>query len=123
MKAPTYKIAKHLVRIFKKHLTLNNHYKVVNSTNLAIDLTNLKIKETHKLITYDIQDLYVNIPKEGTLTITISMFLKNKDTHIKQQIITLTRLVLSQNYFTFQNKIYQAEKDVTMISQISSSIA
>jgi len=74
MKAPTYKIAKHLVRILKKHLTLNNHYKVVNSTNLAIALTNLKIKENHKLITYDIQDLYVNIPKEGTLTNTISVF-------------------------------------------------
>jgi len=51
MIAPTYKIAKHLVRILNKHLTLNNHYNVVNSTNLAIDLTNLKISENHKLMT------------------------------------------------------------------------
>jgi hypothetical protein len=45
MKAPTYKIAKHLVRILKKYLTLNSHYNVVNSTNLSIDLTAPKINE------------------------------------------------------------------------------
>jgi len=48
MKAPTYKI---LVRILNGHLTLNNLYNVANSTNLAIDLTNLKINEKHRLIT------------------------------------------------------------------------
>jgi hypothetical protein len=65
MKAPTYKIVKHLVRILNKHLTLNNHYNVANSTNLAIDLANLKISESHKLKKYDIKDLYVNnIPTE-----------------------------------------------------------
>jgi len=31
--------------------------------------------------------------------------------------------VLSQNYFTFQNKIYQPEKGVSMGSPISSTIA
>ena len=33
MNAPTYKTAKHLVRILNKHLTLNSHYNVTNSTN------------------------------------------------------------------------------------------
>ena len=31
--------------------------------------------------------------------------------------------VLSQNYFMFQNKIYQLEKGVSMSSSISSTIA
>jgi hypothetical protein len=75
------------------------------------------------LITYNIKDLYVNIPIEETLTITKSMLLKNNDTEIMQQIITLMRLVLSQNYFTFQNKIYQPEKGVSMGSPISSAKA
>jgi hypothetical protein len=64
MKAPTYKIVKHLVRILNKHLTLNSHYNVAYSTNLAIDLAHLKLSENHKLITYNIKDLYVNIPTE-----------------------------------------------------------
>jgi hypothetical protein len=47
---------------------------------LTIDLTNLKVNENHKLITYDIKDLYVNIPKEERLTITKSRLLKSNDT-------------------------------------------
>jgi DUF4097 and DUF4098 domain-containing protein YvlB len=94
MKALTYKIAKHLVRIINKYLTLKNHYLVANSTHLSIDLTNLKINENNKLITYNIKDLYVNIPIAEPLTIIKSMLLKNNDTQITQQIITLTKLVL-----------------------------
>jgi hypothetical protein len=88
MKAPVYKISKHLVRMLSKDLTFNNHYNVVNSTNLANELTKLKTNENHKLITYDIKDLYVNIPIEETLTFSSTMaeiFLQNlEDMHIKQ---------------------------------------
>jgi hypothetical protein len=51
MNAPTYKIAKHVAGILIEHLTLNNHYNVKNSTNLATDLTKLKLNENHKLMT------------------------------------------------------------------------
>jgi hypothetical protein len=78
MKTPIYKISKHLVRMLSKHLTFNHN--VVNSTNLANELTKLKINENHKLIKCDIKDLYVNIPIEETLTFTKSMLLKNSDT-------------------------------------------
>ena len=66
--APTYKTAKHLAGILNKHLTLNNHCSVKNSTNSATDLTKLNLNENHKLITYRIKDLYVNIHTEQTVT-------------------------------------------------------
>jgi len=122
-KAPTHKIAEHLVTILNKHLTLNNNYTVADSTNLAIDLTNLKIKENHRLVTYNIEDLYVNMSTEETLKILKSMLLKNNDAKVTQQILTLTKLVLSHNYFTFQNKIYQSQKGIPFGSPISSIIA
>jgi hypothetical protein len=40
-----------------------------------------------------------------------------------QQIIALIKLVIAQNYFTFQNKIYQPDKGISMGSPISSTIA
>jgi len=123
MKNTTYKIAKHLVGVLNKHFTLYNHYNVFNSANLANELTNLKINKNHKLITYNIKDLSVTIPIEETLTITKSRLLKSNDTQTTQQIITLMRLVLSQNCLTFQNKVYQPEKGVYMGSPISSTIA
>lgn len=118
-------MAKYIVKILNTHThrTLNNHYNIVNSTNLAIALTNLKINKKHKLVTCDIKDLYINIPTEETLAITKSMLLKNTGTQITQHIITLMRLVLSQNYFKFQNKIHQPEKGVSLGSPVSSTIA
>ena len=88
MKAPTYKIAKHLVKLLNKHITLNNQYNVRNSTSLAADLVKLNLSKD-QLITYDIKDLDVNIPIEETLTITKSMLLKKNDAHVTQQIIIL----------------------------------
>jgi hypothetical protein len=62
------------------------------------------------MITYELKDLYVNIPTEETLTITKSRLLKSNDTQITQKTITLMRLVISQNYFTFQNNVHQPKK-------------
>jgi len=123
MKAPTYKIIEHLVTILNKHLTLNNHCTVDYSKNLATNLTHLKIKENHKLITYNIQDLYDNIPIKETLEIIQSMLSECNNTQETEQIITLTKLVLSQNYFTFQNKIYESQEGLPFGSPISNLIA
>ena len=68
------------------------------------------------------KDLYFNIRIEETLTTTKSMLLKSNGIQITQQIIISMKLVLSQNYFTFHNKIYQPEKGVSMGSPISSTI-
>ena len=84
MKAPTYKTAKHLVKLLNKHITLNNQ-DVRNSTSLAGDLIKLNLSKDHQLITYDIKDLDVNIPIEETLIITKSMLLKKNDAHVTQQ--------------------------------------
>ena len=123
MNAPTYKLAKHLIRMLIEHITLNNSFIVTNSTNFVTDLKRLKINVNHKLITYDIKDLFINIPIEDTLTITKALSLKNNNTQITQQIITLLRLVVSQTYFIFQNQTFQPEKWVAMGSPVSNTIS
>ena len=42
--------------------TLRNKYNVTQSTQLAAKLSRLPITENHRIITYDIKDLFVNIP-------------------------------------------------------------
>ena len=123
MNAPTYKLAKHLIVILHRHLHLNYQYSVSNSTALAKYLTKLKINENHKIITYDIKDLYVKIPIQETLRIAKAMLLKENNTQTTKQIITLLETVLKQNYFSFQNNIYQPEKVVSVGSPISGTIA
>ena len=53
IKAPSCKLAKHQDEILTQYITLNN-YNDINSTNLANDLTKLKIHEHHNLITFDV---------------------------------------------------------------------
>jgi hypothetical protein len=79
MKTPSYKLVKNLDKILKQYITLNNHYNIINSTNLVNDLTKLKIHENDILITFDVKDLYVNIPIDETLTIIKSKLLENNN--------------------------------------------
>jgi hypothetical protein len=72
------------------------------------------------MVTYDIED--VNIPIKETLVITKSILLKH-DTQVTKQIITLLETILQQNYFSFENKLYQLEKGISMGSPISNAIA
>jgi hypothetical protein len=112
-----------LVKKLNSLLNLQNQYNVKDSTTLANDLINLKIDENHRLITFDIKDLYVNIPTRETLRITRKYLITENDKQTTEQIITLLHVILQQNYFTFDSCIYQPEKGVSMGSPLSGTIA
>jgi len=75
------------------------------------------------MVTFDIKYLYVNIPIDGTLNIIKIKLQQNNDTQTTHQILAPLKVILSQNYFTFQQKIYQPEQGISMGSPISSLIA
>ena len=75
------------------------------------------------MISFDIKDLYVNIPIEETLNIVKSKLMENNNIQITYQMLLLLKVILSQNYFMFQPKIYQPAQGMSMGSPISSLIA
>jgi hypothetical protein len=79
----------------------------------------MKINNEHKLQTLD----YVNIPIKETINTTKTQLLIHNDKQTTNQIITLLETILGQNYFAFQNQIYQPDKGVAMGSPISGTIA
>jgi hypothetical protein len=116
-------LSKYLTKILQQHINLNNQYNLNNSINLANDLINIPAQDNYRMITFDIKDLYVNIPIDETIEIIKTKLQQKNNTLITHQIISLIRTVLLQNYFTFQQKIYQPEKGISMGSPISSLIA
>ena len=104
---PAYKLAKYITKILSQHITMYNQYVITNSINLANDLTKLELHENHNLITFDIKDLYVNIPVSETLNIVKAKLLQNNDTQLTQQALILLKEVISQNYFIFQQRMYE----------------
>jgi hypothetical protein len=55
--------------------------------------------------------------------ITKSILLKHNDSQVTKQIITLLETILQQNYFSFENNLYQPEKGISMGSPISNTVA
>jgi hypothetical protein len=121
--APTYKIAKLLAKKLKGYTHLKHQYNVTNSTTLANDLTKLKPNENHRMLTFDIRDLYVNIPINDTIRITRTLIANHNNEQITKELTTLLETVLKQNYLSFQGNIYQTTKGVSMGSPISGNIA
>jgi hypothetical protein len=72
----------------------------------------------------DVNDLYVNIPVTDAIRITrFWLHKRNQNIMLIKQGIHALEVVLKQNYFRYNNRIYLPEKDITMGSPISSTIA
>ena len=90
-----------------------------NSVKLAHDLTKLTISNSHRLITLDTKTLYVNIAILENIDIARAQLLKHNDKNTTEQICKLLKMALQQNYFAFQEQVYQPTKGVGMGSPIS----
>jgi hypothetical protein len=72
------------------------------------------------MITFNIKDLYVNIPIEEIINITKNLLNNIKiDNTLITQICILLDTILKQNNLQFNNKLYQPNKGVAMGSPIS----
>jgi hypothetical protein len=101
---------------------VKHYYNVKYSVSLTNDLTTLKTDKDHRLITFNIKDLYVNILIKETLRITETLLAEHNNEYISKQINTLLEIILQQNCFYFQNNIYHPEKAVSMVSNTIAEI-
>jgi len=80
--ATAYKLTRYLTKTLDQYISLNNNFNVTNSTKLANDLTNLEINENHRMISFDIKHLCVNITIDETLNIIKNKLLQNNNFQI-----------------------------------------
>jgi hypothetical protein len=97
MNAPSHKIFKYLVNKLNVYLNPDHQFDVKSSIILAKDLTHFKINEDHRMLTYDIKDLYVNIPIKEILKTTKVLLLKHNNAQTTKQITTSLEVTLQQN--------------------------
>jgi hypothetical protein len=81
----------------------------------------MKLHENCRLRTFDIKDLYVNIPIGETLNITKTLLSKH-DKHVAKQTLKLLHTIIQQDYFTFQD-IFQPDNGIAMGSSVSRIMA
>jgi hypothetical protein len=113
--APGYKLAQIPVKVLSSHTPLRFTYTVWNTVQLVDDL--LRIPQGHhmKFASFDISNMYSNIPT-GELTAILKdlCFRNNVDDTTKKEIMKITQTTINQNYFQFQDTIYLQKERLAM---------
>jgi hypothetical protein len=113
--APAYRIAKLLTDTLKREVPLPNAFNVNNSIHLMDDLKTIHTTNSTTLASFDITDMYTNIPtKEIPGIITTICRKQATPTKTKTKILELTRTILNQNYFQFMNQTYKQTTGLAM---------
>jgi len=122
--APAHKVAKKLQQIIQQHITFHNHTSIKNTTELVNKIKDTHVPHNSTLSSFDITNLYTIVPINETIQLLHNMLIENNtpSTHI-QEIITLTKLITSQNYFTHNHKFYKQPEGLPMGSPISGILA
>ena len=93
--APGYKIAKTLVKIIKEHTNLENNRSVKSCKDFIKKVNHITIQPNYKLVSFDIVDLYTNVPIEETLKLLRRNLINNNTLEIQKvdQLMMILRCV------------------------------
>jgi hypothetical protein len=91
---------------------------------LIHDLQGIPITEYTHLASFDIKDMYTNIPTKNLPQI-LNLICNQTQTPKKfqQELITLLRTVLKQNYFQYKNQVYKQNTGLAMGAPSSSILS
>jgi hypothetical protein len=118
--APTYHIAKIIDKILRSKIKLNNTYNVKNGYETILKLQQIKANSNTKMVSYDISNMYTNIPINKTIKIIKNTLEKqNENTNFIHNLITIIRNICKQNYFEFNNKYYSQPEGLPMGAPLS----
>lgn len=122
--APAYKIAKYLNNWLLENLKIDNDTSVKNNMELTDKIISTEIPKNGKLASFDVTNMYSNIPVAETIKITRNLLRQNNVNENKiDEVITLLDVISKQNYFEFNNKFYEQTDGLPMGSPLSGTLA
>lgn len=123
-KAPGYKLAVFLQRFLKEHITLLNNRSLKNSQDLIDKIKHNKWDKNTKMTSLDAINMYTNVPIGDTIIMVEQLLLTNGlSNNETNEVIILLKLILNQNYFSFNNKIFIQKEGLGMGNPLSGLLA
>lgn len=118
--SPTYKVAKML----REHIVLVNSFSLKNSYDLIDKTKDIKVLQHHTLASFDMVNLYTNVPVPDTLDI-VEKHLNNSNLlpEAVNEFMSLLKEILKQNYFEFNGSFYSQNDGLAMGSPLSEILA
>jgi hypothetical protein len=94
--APAYKLAIHLTTTLQNYLHLPYTYNVHNSIHLITDLKTIELNKNIRKCSFDIENMYTNIPILDTINIISNILKDNPQNNekIQKEILYITQTIL-----------------------------
>jgi len=122
--SPGYKLAQFLTKLLTSHIPFPYMYNVKNTTQLMKDLTEIPQGHCMKFASFDINNMYSNIPTSELTTILYEMCKKNDvDDKTRRDIMSIAQTVINLNYFQFQDTTYIQNEGLAMRAPTSSILS
>lgn len=123
-KAPAYKLASFLQRYLKENIKLENNRSISNSIKFIETITQLNFDKDSKMASYDVKSMYTQIPIADTINLVKENLINNQISIIEtDEVCSLLKVVLGQNYFSFNNKMYLQTEGLGMGAPLSGILA
>ena len=92
---------------------------------MALQFRTVTVLPSYKLVSFDIVNLYTNIPVLETIEILKNNLIKTAILNRQQidELISLLQIVLKQNYFTYDKRFFIQEDGLAMGSPLSGLLA
>jgi hypothetical protein len=120
-KAPAYKLAKMLTKKLQIYVPLPYAFNVKNSIQLIEDLRDIHFNPNLQFVSFYITNMYSNV-RTGDVIHTIDFICDQRctDGRIKYELINLSKTIIEQNSFQFENSFYSQESGLAIGSPTSS---
>jgi hypothetical protein len=113
--SPGAKLATFLSNLLKNTIPLPYAFNVKNTETLINELNTLPVHENIKICSFDIGNMYTNIPQQELKSIIYNELAKNSTEKLNTtEIMHIVETILSQNYFQHNNTIYKQQDGLAM---------
>jgi hypothetical protein len=104
--APAYGLAKQLTKMLHNHVYLPYTHNVRNSIHIMTDLQPIELNRDMRICSFDIKNMYINIPKRNAINIINNILESHSEIHmnIRKEIMHIMQMVMEQNYFQFDKQ-------------------
>jgi hypothetical protein len=79
------------------------------SKTLSTDLEGIKLNKDMRLYSFDIENMYTNIPKIGIINVINTILQNNQgiETNTQKESTHIIKTITEQNYFQFNQEYYK----------------
>jgi hypothetical protein len=123
-RAPSYPLASRMTKFLKQIICLPNTFNIINTENFLTELKTLDINQYSRMCSFDIKNMYTNIPTEPLINIIKETLRKNDTgTQLTHEISLILNTIQNQNYFTHNNQIIHQKEGLPMGAPTSSILS